>query len=1252
MNAVALWGELDRLGFEAVRLLLSVLWQSSVLLAAVALLACVLRRRRANVRHALWVAALLLAPLLPLMARAAAKVGTPQAQIPVMPTYTANQSVDWTRGLSPLPDLQGGGSAEAIPAPPASASVQEKGFSLSEYPWALALLGYCSGAGLLLSLVAVGRLRIAAWLRSGKAVTDPRVLDAFAGAGTRFRLRRTLTVLESEEVPAPMTVRTFRPAVLLPTGLAGTLTDAELKAVAVHELAHVKRNDPLVLALVSLARALLFFHPLVWLACRQISHLAEAACDDAVLDAEGEPVSYAKMLARLAEQLRGRAFSTELAAGIVLSKGAFLRRVEAILSDRRSQIRKLSRLALAATIAAGVLSIALAAALPLGDKGAEPADQPTSSASEELETVFGVPQEAHLQTESNGGKRPLSAAVAGVRQGGSGGGGTGDAYGVGFGAGAGTQAGGNEALAEKILTEEVMDDFNRRNEREGGKLVCAILRPPRYLVMLAMLGEEPEEPPTDLTIDEKEIQAQCQRLAERIIAAVKRDVAPKSWQNPNMHIEASEAHVLVFQTPEVVAEIRDYFEEAEEGAPDAWLQVNVEARFLECDGPLPEFVAEKLKGAARFAVTPRGAELPVALAGVRFALLEESGFREFFEATPRDKLEILSAPNITLFNDGVGYMCTSRDWAYTKRNFAYLLDGESRSRTAIDTAEDEIGFVCRPRVSNDGTRVWLRCRPSIVTLEGWETKQDAGGEVRVPILNTVSAEATFCIPDRRVLLWAGLISEKRSILWFIKPTVIDPERTESEMPVLKYYQSAVPYSKFVQRPDKDDWEDIIKKREQVLYPSRPSRAVELSPEEEAIYNKLEDTIDIDFDEESVPRAVQFIQEVTGLNILLFEADVRADAAPITLRLSTKLGDVLTQVCEPSGLAWKVEGRMIKVGNPERFRKYEMRICDLLLNLGEPVRSQEGSPEERLLERAEDLVTLIQLLVAPDTWASGGVIGVPEQYGGGAGLGGEGLGGQMGGLGGAGAGGAALGRAGGAGLWGERPGGAGGPAELLLAPRGRIYMRGGNPGDLLIVQTVEVHAEIEKLLHYLRAAASVQVQLEVEGFVLERGSIGGRPERFGQFGDKPDQTLLTSGIPGLAKREGLTPMMLDESAGGSVVRAVREASCWSKEVDVTHMNGFRSEIGGLKGVFIRPVVPEDRKYVFLEIELAGFDDGGMTVARADKGTLLLVGRGPQAAAFASAWAGEEAKGLDFEDCAIVLLITPRIIVQEEEEVSAF
>lgn len=365
MNAVTFWEALDRLGFETLRVLLSVLWQSSILLAAVMLIAFALRRRRASARHALWVAALLVAPALPLLGWAASRAGTPQAQIPVMPAYSAPEVE-----FSPTPPV----SSAPTPVPPVEPPIaqEQPQRSLLDYPWGLAFLAYVFGAGAFLSLVTLGRTRLWAWVRRGREVEDARVAAAFQFAREHLGLARASMLMESERVLGPLTLGALRPVVLLPLGLAKTLSEQDLRAVAIHELAHVKRRDPIVLGLASLVRAVLFFHPLVWLACRQISNLAEAACDDAVLDATGEPVSYAKMLARLAEELPRRSLSTELSAGIMLSKSAFLRRVEAILSPRRVRIRKLSRLALAGTVFAILASTVLSCILPLGQRTQTP----------------------------------------------------------------------------------------------------------------------------------------------------------------------------------------------------------------------------------------------------------------------------------------------------------------------------------------------------------------------------------------------------------------------------------------------------------------------------------------------------------------------------------------------------------------------------------------------------------------------------------------------------------------------------------------------------------------------------------------------------------------------------------------------------------------------------------------------------------------------------------------------------------------
>ena len=427
MNGGQWWLMLDRAGFRAASLMLSTLWQSSILLAAAGLLAHALRRRRASVRQAILAAAVLASPLIPLLGWAARKSGTPQAPIPVMPTYPARVLPVPPEGVAPplmgspsIPDAPPSVEAEHTVAGQPEQVQPPEPFSLLHYPWAVVLLAYVSGASLLLLLVLVGRLRIRRWARRSRVVTDPRVLGIFRAGLQRLGLTRDVVIVESPGVRSPLTVGTLHPVIILPSGLRGDVSDEEMNAIALHELAHVKRCDSALLALLSLVRAALFFHPLVWLACRQVSTLAESACDDAVLDGTGQPVAYARMLTRLAEQLPRHALTMELSAGIVWSKTAFLRRIEAILSDRRDRLRRLSRAALAATVLAAIVSIALALGLPLAQKeqgpagatppapegaGTEPADKPAPKGASTLPGAASAPVRLVSADEPRGSYR-------------------------------------------------------------------------------------------------------------------------------------------------------------------------------------------------------------------------------------------------------------------------------------------------------------------------------------------------------------------------------------------------------------------------------------------------------------------------------------------------------------------------------------------------------------------------------------------------------------------------------------------------------------------------------------------------------------------------------------------------------------------------------------------------------------------------------------------------------------------------------
>jgi beta-lactamase regulating signal transducer with metallopeptidase domain len=266
MSALHVWKILDETGFGAMRFLLAALWQSSILLTAAGLLTWFLRKRRASVRRALWAGALLVGPILPLVAALALRTGAPQAPVRVLPTYA--EPVVASLPTEPMPR----GFASNPPTVPARPELQ---VSIMAYQWALLLIAYVAGVSAFLAWIVVGRIRIRRWIKSALPHTDQRVLTTFKTARETTGLTRDFLVLESRCVPSPVSFGILHPVVLLPKGLAPQLSDAELRALAIHELAHVKRQDSLMLSLVALVRAVLFFHPLVWLAARQISVLSE-----------------------------------------------------------------------------------------------------------------------------------------------------------------------------------------------------------------------------------------------------------------------------------------------------------------------------------------------------------------------------------------------------------------------------------------------------------------------------------------------------------------------------------------------------------------------------------------------------------------------------------------------------------------------------------------------------------------------------------------------------------------------------------------------------------------------------------------------------------------------------------------------------------------------------------------------------------------------------------------------------------------
>jgi beta-lactamase regulating signal transducer with metallopeptidase domain/thiol-disulfide isomerase/thioredoxin len=116
-----------------------------------------------------------------------------------------------------------------------------------------------------------------------------------------FSVRQKLKFRETKLLDIPVVIGWLRPVILIPGSLLTGIAPEQLKAILLHELAHVRRYDNLVNLLQTAVETLGFFHPAVWWISHQIRRERENCCDDLAAKALGNRISFARALARIAE---------------------------------------------------------------------------------------------------------------------------------------------------------------------------------------------------------------------------------------------------------------------------------------------------------------------------------------------------------------------------------------------------------------------------------------------------------------------------------------------------------------------------------------------------------------------------------------------------------------------------------------------------------------------------------------------------------------------------------------------------------------------------------------------------------------------------------------------------------------------------------------------------------------------------------------------------------------------------------------
>ena len=220
-------------------------------------------------------------------------------------------------------------------------------------------IAWLSGVAILLGLWVKRRRRFSQALKSGRAVTSGREMEALSRAWQKVGATRAVSLIVSSRIVEPGVWGSLRPSILLPEGMADDLSDAELEAVLLHELIHVARWDNMVSNLHMMLCCLLWFHPLTWIIDGRLLNERERACDDAVIRLVGGSDVYASSLLKVLKFCLGwRVAGVSYAAGSNLG-----RRVERIMANDSDRKVRISHRVIVGTVGVLVIAFSITAGL-------------------------------------------------------------------------------------------------------------------------------------------------------------------------------------------------------------------------------------------------------------------------------------------------------------------------------------------------------------------------------------------------------------------------------------------------------------------------------------------------------------------------------------------------------------------------------------------------------------------------------------------------------------------------------------------------------------------------------------------------------------------------------------------------------------------------------------------------------------------------------------------------------------------------
>ena len=379
------------------KFLIDATMKSFVIFAVAGLFGFMLRRHSAAVRSLVWSLAILGCLIVPLFS-----LTLPQWKVGVLPATPDEFEIirrenNWQPSTAPVPmavrplssTTTSSTQAALIPIQPKPTASEISNSQLSTSRIDLASLDWtewivvCWAGGTLFLLarliVGIGAI----WHISARSLPFNGSILPFPSGW-----KRPVSARQTDAVTVPMVWGLFRPVILLPAD-ADEWSPEQQRAVMLHELAHIQRQDWLMQTMAQITCAVYWFNPFVWFAARRLQTEVERACDDHVLNAGYQSTDYAQHLLDIVRNIK--ALPSVSRTTVAMARQSRIEgRLRTILAEHRNR-RPVTKVMLGLGLFAFACFAILTGVIQLTEK-VDPIDDPAllNEEYERKEQIYGV----------------------------------------------------------------------------------------------------------------------------------------------------------------------------------------------------------------------------------------------------------------------------------------------------------------------------------------------------------------------------------------------------------------------------------------------------------------------------------------------------------------------------------------------------------------------------------------------------------------------------------------------------------------------------------------------------------------------------------------------------------------------------------------------------------------------------------------------------------------------------------------------